>query len=223
MLLALTLTLALSGGPNPTPAFAAKPGDPPIRLTLSNDVFYLGQHAKVRVRTETDGYLLVLRMDGEGRVRVLFPLDPDDSTTIRGGKDYEVKSRGDREAFMVDESTGVGSVLAVISAEPFDFSSYVRGRHWDYRALSDSTDRNDPEASLLDIVDRMAPARYEYDLARYTVVDGRNYPTHARYYGPSYYYDPWSHPFSGFWGPRFGFGFGFGFGGRPYRRHRYWW
>lgn len=221
MLLALTLTIALSAAPTSLPILAPGPTDPPIRLRLSNDEFMLGQRAKVRVRTRNDGYLLVLRMDGEGRVRVLFPVDPDDSTTIKGGKDYEVKSRGDRDAFVVDESTGVGTVLAVVSSDPFDFSAYTNGRHWDYRALDDSADTDNAEATLLDIVDRVAPARYEYDVVRYTVLDGRNYPTHARYYGPSYY-DPWYHPFYG-WGPRVRFGFGVGFGGYPYRRHRFWW
>lgn len=220
MLFALTLMLAVATAP--TPPLTAGPTDPPIRLRLSDDRYMLGERAKVRVRTEQDGYLLVLRMDGEGRVRVLFPVDPDDSATIRGGKEYEVKSRGDRDAFVVDESTGVGTVIAIVSSDPFDFSAYVRGRHWDFRALADSTDRDNPEASLLDIVDRMAPGRYEYDAATYTVIDGRHYPTHARYYGPSYY-DPWYHPFAGWWGPRVRFGFGIGFGGFPYRRHRFWW
>lgn len=225
MLLALTLTLALIPASNP--AFAAGPTDPPIRLRLSDEEYMVGERAKVRIKAERDGYLLVLRMDGEGRVRVLFPVDPEDSATIRGGKEFEIRGRGDRDAFVVDESTGVGTILAALASEPFDFSAFMRGRHWDYRALGDSTDSRDPEASLLDILDRMAAGHYEYDVAKYNVIDGSRYPTHARYYGPVHYspayYDPWfSHPFLGFWGPRYRFGFGVGFG-FPYRRHRYWW
>lgn len=220
MLLALAFTLATTSTINSVPV------DPPVRVRLSDDAFMIGERVKVRVKAEQDGYLLVLRVDGEGRVRVLFPVDPDDSTSIRGGKEFEIRSRGDRDAFVVDESTGVGMVLAALTMEPLDFSTFVRGRHWDYRALSDSADSRDPETSLLDLVDRMIPGSYEYDLARYSVIDGRSYPTHARYYGPRFYrgafYDPWYHPFSGFWGPRFHFGIGIG-GGFPYRRHRYWW
>jgi hypothetical protein len=76
----------------------------------------------------------------------------------------------------------------------------------------------------------MVSSGYEYDVATYTVLDGRNYPSHARYYGPSHYgpayygafYDPWfGFPF--YWGSRYRFGFGFGVGfGHSHRRH-YWW
>ena len=41
--------------------------DPPIQLWLSNDGRFLpGDHAKVEVRIEEDGYLLILQVDPEG-------------------------------------------------------------------------------------------------------------------------------------------------------------
>jgi hypothetical protein len=228
MFLALTLSLL---GPFPvshqlvTAPTASTALSAPIQLRLSDDEYMIGERAKVRVKTDRDGYLVVLRMDGQGRVRVLFPVDPDDSMTIRGGKEYEVRGRGDREAFVVDEPRGTGAVLAAISDQPFDFTGFTRGRHWDYRALVDSATEGDPEATLLDLVDRMSGGgHYDYDLARYTVLENQRTPSHARFYGPVYY-DPWYSPaFSPYWGSRFRFGFGFGFGGyHPYRRHRYWW
>jgi hypothetical protein len=117
MFLALTLSLL---GPFPvshqlvTAPTASSALSAPIQLRLSDDEYMIGERAKVRVKTDRDGYLVVLRMDGQGRVRVLFPVDPDDSMTIRGGKEYEVRGRGDREAFVVDEPRGTGAVLAAI-------------------------------------------------------------------------------------------------------------
>ncbi len=228
MLLALTLSLV---GPAPvSPSLLTAPSAltaylAPIQVRLSDDEYMIGERAKVRVKTERDGYLVVLRMDGEGRVRVLFPVDPDDSTTIKGGKDYEVRSRGDRDAFVVDEPRGTGAVLAAVSDQPFDFTGFVRGRHWDYRALADSSS-DDPEATLLDLVDRMTGGHYDYDLVRYTVLENRRYPSHARFYGPAYY-DPFYYPAAyPFYGSRFRFGFGIGFGGFGGfygHRRRYWW
>src|SRR2546427_508220 len=51
--------------------------DPPVKVWLNHDnYFQRGDKARVNVRLADDGYLLVLRTDAEGRVRVLFPLDP---------------------------------------------------------------------------------------------------------------------------------------------------
>jgi hypothetical protein len=46
---------------------------------------------------------------------VLFPLEPQDDQRITGGKKYELKSRGGREAFVADDSSGHGTVLAAIA------------------------------------------------------------------------------------------------------------
>jgi hypothetical protein len=218
MLIAMTLLLALS----PTiPASAGlRQTDPPIKLKLSDNVLLPGEHARVRVKTAEDGYLLVLRVDGEGRVRVLYPIDPLDSGRIRGGHEFEVRGRGDREAFTVDEREGSGTVLAAVSAQPFRFEEYSRGGHWDYRALSAEPVGSDGEASLLDLVDSLSAGHYDYDVVTYTVTSGVRARNYAGYYGP--FYDPWYHPFYPFYGSGFRFGFGFGFGGRRFRGHRRW-
>jgi hypothetical protein len=201
--------------------------DPPIRLRLSEEHYEQGDHARVRVKTLNDGYLLVLRADGAGRVRVLFPLDPDDEGAIRGGREFEIVRHGDHEAFSVDEREGTGTVLAVRSDQPFDFSEFERNGHWDFRKLAFEQGDSDPEAALLDLVDRMAgDQHYDYDLATYTVT-----PRSLDRYRAGWA-DPW------FWGcfgcypwyagPAWGGGWGFratvGFGhSRPWawwRRHR---
>jgi len=184
--------------------------DPPIHVWFNSDGQYAyGDRAKVYAKSAQDGYLVVLRSDGAGHVRVLFPLDPQDEQRVTGGKKYEVKGRGGREAFVADESGGHGSVLAAVSESPFRVDQLTQDGHWDLKALSTPRVREDPEAGLLELIDGMkAPnQRFDYDVAKYVVSqryarDLYPYP----YAGPGWWgYDPW-------WG--YGRGIGLGFGWR---------
>lgn len=218
-----TLALALLI-PAPTPpAFTPGPTDPPIKIKLSDDAVMPGERIKVRIKTAESGYLLVLRLDGAGRVRVLYPVDPEDSQSVSGGREFELKGRGGREAFTVDEREGRGTIFAAVASQPFQFDDFARGGHWDYRALSaDST--TDDEARLLDLADRMATGHYEYDLVTYQVWSNNaaDSHTHAGWYGPRYF-APFYDPFYPYFGSRFSFGFGVRVGGRHFRRSRWWW
>jgi uncharacterized protein DUF4384 len=216
-------------------------GDPPIRVSLNHDYYRRGERAKVYVQADQDGYLVVLRADADGRVRVLFPLDPGDDNFVRGDREIEIRGRGDREAFSVDDAPGTGAVLAAISHDPLTFTSYVRGDHWDYRVLGERRVDDDPEAGLLDIVRQMAgDEHFDYDLARYNV-ETQSSRTYSSYYDPFYstcfgcyspgfgyngysftlavgrgYCDPfWYDPFDPFCydGYRYGYGYGYGYGG----------
>src|SRR5262245_50564638 len=191
------------------PAMLAANAPPPaVRLKLSDETVVAGDREKVKVRSETDGYLVVLRMDADGYMRVIFPVDPNDDAFIRRGKDFEVRGRGNREAFVVNENRGSGLVLAAVSDRPFIFDQFSdRGNHWNYGALSAQNRSRDPEAALLDIVDRMTDGRYNYDLVSYTI--GRRVltgPVWAGWYGPWYpsRYGVWvGRPYH-YFAPRFG-------------------
>lgn len=159
MLLALALSLLMPSD------------DPPIRLKISDDVFVRGERARVRVKAAHDGYLLVLRADAQGRVRVLFPLEPSNDAAIRGGKEVEIRGRGDRDAFTVDDAEGSGKILAALSTQPFQLDAFALGGHWDYRALAAQDSAADAEAALLALVNRMSQGSYDYDLVTYTVTD----------------------------------------------------
>src|SRR6266550_4331963 len=89
--------------------------DPPIKIKLSDDVYLRGERARVKVKTIENGYLLVVRADAQGRIRVLFPQEPGDAAAIRGGREVEIRSRGNREAFTVDDADGSGKILAAVS------------------------------------------------------------------------------------------------------------
>jgi uncharacterized membrane protein YgcG len=234
MLLPLMLSLV---GSALAPANAASArvvsDDPPIKVWLNHDNYYRGDKARVNARLNDDGYVVVLRADADGRVRVLFPLDPGDDAFVRGGETIEVRGRGDREAFYIDEREGSGLVLAARSATPFKFDPFVRGDHWDYRVLDVRQSGDDKEAALVDIVQRMTDGHFDYDVATYVVSAPRAYrdyypayydvgfgwgwPYRYGYFGSCYdgfFYDPFycgSAFYSPFYNPFFFGGFGFGF------------
>ena len=225
MYIPLALSLAVLSTPPAVSAPPAPPAPPaPIRLKLSDDVLWPGERVRVKVKPAEDGYVVVLRVDAQGRVRILYPRDPDEPAAVRGGKEFEVKGRGDREAFVADEPEGGGTVLAAWSAAPFRFDAFTRAGHWDYSALAVDTTRGDGESVLLGLVDRLVGGgddKYEYDVATYTVSRdaGRRYAGWYRPgYGPSWY--GWYDPF--FFGPRYRFGATFFFGRPYYRRFRRW-
>jgi len=216
----------------------------PVTVRLNHDQFTAGDHARVYVQTARDGYLVVLHADPQGRIRVLFPLDPSDDDFVRGGKKFEVRGRGNRDAFQIEASDGSGTVLAAVAPDAFDFGAFTMNDHWDFRALGSpsGTVRDDPLARLTDILQKMSgdsAGRFDYDYATY-VVNSRDiaslygygsrygfYPYHFGYYDP-FCYDPFFFGVSSFcYGAGYGFGFrggyGFGFGFpiyRPYRPYR---
>jgi hypothetical protein len=199
------------------PAIRAAGDDPPIRVWLNSDGNYAyADRAKVYAKSAEDGYLVVLRTDGAGRVRVLFPLDPRDDQRIARGKKHELKGRGGREAFIADDTSGHGTVLAATSTSPFRVDGFTRDGRWDTRALSDQQVRDDPESGLLSVVQQMKPSGEQFVYAVATYVVSEQY---ARGLYPDPYagrgwwsYDPW-------WGygPRVGVGFWY----RPWYRPWY--
>ncbi|HUQ15531.1 MAG TPA: DUF4384 domain-containing protein, partial [Gemmatimonadales bacterium] len=190
MYLTLLLPLLLASGPG-QPA-AATADDPPIQIWINNDGRFLrGDRARVHVRTEDDGYLVVLHADAEGHLRVLFPIDPTDDNFVRGGKKYEVEGRGGRDAFDVGDRSGRGTVYAAISRSAFRFDEFVLGDHWDYKALAPRQLAEDPEPELTELLRRMAQGSFDYDVMSYYVVD-RVYASDYSYdrsYSSGLYYD----------------------------------
>src|SRR5438094_6790431 len=127
MMLTLMVSL-LASAPPERAAEAIRSDDPPIKISLNQDnYFQRGDRARVKVRTAEDGYVVVLRSDAQGRVRVLFPLDPTDDDFVRGGRTLEVRGRGDREAFYIDDGEGSAVVLAARSAAACRCEELVRG------------------------------------------------------------------------------------------------
>ena len=220
MLLPLLLLHSL-GAPAAPASPRAVAADPPVRVWFnSNGDYEFGNRAKVYAQAAQDGNLVVLRADAAGHVRVLFPIDPADDQRVGARKKYELKGRGGREAFVADDTTGHGTVLAAVAETPFRFEQFEKNGHWDYSALSDSTVRADPEAGLMDLVQRMQAAgdHFDFDVAAYTVSSP---PRYVGWVYPYAWRGPWDPWYGGYWyGPRLGVGLRFGdpfFGPRWHR------
>jgi hypothetical protein len=205
----MLIPLLLLASPVAPDAGPAAGKDPPVHVWFNDDGKYVyGDGAKVYVQAAEDGYLVVLRSDARGNLRVLSPLDPDDDQAINGGKKHEAKGRGGREAFVVEDTSGQGTVLAAWSKTPFDLRRYQRNGHWDLQALGDvggglSDSPDDPETRLLGVVDAIKPegGHYEYDAATYIVYSPRF--ARAGYGYPSPYAYPYAYPYAwsgGWWG-----------------------
>jgi hypothetical protein len=159
-----------------------------VWLSSKGDFRY-GEKAKAYVQTAEDGYVVVLHVEPSGHIRVLFPVDPNEDQFMRGGKKYELKGRGNREAFVAMDS-GQGVVFAAFSKSRFAVEKFTQNGHWDYRALAGDEKGGDIEAHLMDVVHEMQPAEhYAYDAASY-VVDGGRYAYRGRGHGYGYYGGP---------------------------------
>ncbi len=178
--------------------------DPRITVWTNHDQspYNRGNRVRVYVRPESDGYITVVRIDTDGRVRVLFPREPWEDNFARGGRTFEVLDRGDR-AFVVDDYPGVGYVFAIASPDPFDFDSYVLGDHWDYRTIADGRVRGDPYVTATDFAARIAArGTYDYDIIPYYVEQHYDYPRFVCYDCHTYvsyrYWDPYRYHCSRF-------------------------
>src|SRR2546422_10437965 len=203
MVMPLLLLYSMGASAAPATTRSVAP-DPPVRVWFISDGDYrYGDRAKVYAKAAEDGNLVVLRADAGGQVRVLFPIDPDGDQHVRGGKKYELKGRGGREAFVVDDTTGHGTVLAALARTPFQFGQFEKNGHWDYSALGGDAVRADPEAALTDLVERMGGTggHFDYDVATYTASPPPRYGGVVGPYGWGGLWAPWAH--ANWDGPRF--------------------
>jgi len=165
--------------------------DQAVRVSLDEGGDYSpGHDAQVDVKTKYDGFLLVLHVDPQGRLRVLFPLEPFDEAFVDGGGRYELVNRGGRGAFYVEDADGIGAVFAAHSDFPFHVNQFAEDHRWDYEALWIPAEV-DVETALVDLVAKMSyDGWFEYDLVEYEVYGEGSYASD----GPTYniYTEPYS-------------------------------
>lgn len=165
--------------------------------TNSTDPYQRGDRVRVYVSAETDAYVTVLRVDTDGRIRMLYPVEPWQDNFVRGGRTFEVLGRDDDNAFDVDDYPGVGYVFAVASADPFSYDQFVRNDHWDYRVIADGRVTGDPYVSLTDFASKITGQDdWDYDITPYYVDKEYEYPRFICYnchaYASYSYWDPYS-------------------------------
>ena len=169
--------------------------------TNQDEVFQRGDRVKVYFRASEDAYVTVFRVDTDGRVRVLYPVEPWNDNYARREQRYEIKQYGDNHAFVVDDYPGQGYVFGVASRDPFDYGALVRGDHWDYRVVSaNGRITGDPYVALTDLVERIIPpnyAEYSYDILPYYVDRHYDYPRFLCYdchaYASYSYWNPYAY------------------------------
>lgn len=245
LLLALTAPLPTTV-PTLAAPFSATAERSAVRLRLNGGDYWPGDRIKVEVEVAEDGYLVVFRVDADGLIRVLFPLDPDLDAFVQGGKRYELRGRGDRETFLADDQGGTGLIYAAVSREPMDLRRYAEGSHWDYVELKLQSD--DPEAELSWFVRQFTSnAEFEYDVMGYRVYGpgGAGVTPVAvagggSYYDPYYYGSSYGYPrtglnisigsqfggyypyYSPYYDPWYGYGYGsYGYGSYGYNGYGY--
>lgn len=166
------------------------------------DVYHRRDPIPVAYRADRDGYVMVMRVDTDGRIRMLYPSDPEGDNFVRGGEDHRVPNPYGYEvehAFAVDDYPGVGYVFAVLSRDPFDFSPHVRNGHWDYRTMGvDGRVTGDPYVALTEIAEDMLPhGSFGFDLVPYYVEAQFEYPRFVCYDCHAYtaypVWDPYRH------------------------------
>src|ERR1700730_7808265 len=105
--LVVTVGLLMQGAGNPLP----------VRLCRADSTVY--------VTLREPGHLVLLHVDAIGRIRVLFPLAPDDSTAISAGGPLAIP--------LPPSAQGSPSpLLALRSCWPFEFAALQAGSTWNY-------------------------------------------------------------------------------------------
>jgi len=147
----LAQAVALAAHPAPKAA--------PIRVWIADSTVY--------VRMRDPGYLTVLHVDPVGRIRVLFPFNPDDNAAAPGGATFQL-------AAPVGAEGGTATIVAARSSRPLQVAGLRAGPFWDYGSgmLFQPTAGNGA-AALLDIADRMADGRsFDFDVTTYRIGRG---------------------------------------------------
>src|SRR6266540_5377629 len=163
---AVTIGLLLQAG-NTHPARSARAPDP-VRVWRADSLAY--------ITLREPGHVLLLNVDPIGRITVLFPFGPYDSTGVDADVPFAVP--------LPPEAQGnPATLVAVRSRWAFDFAALRGGPGgtWDYQdAWLLQPTAGDPLAALLDIADRVTDGRpYDFGVVAYTragVVEERRVP-----------------------------------------------
>ncbi len=146
--------------------------------------FRPGERMRVGFSTSSDAFVAVLHIDTDGRLEFLYPTNPFDDGSVRGGRDYWLPERGFARGLTVRGSSGIGYLYVVASPVPLDFSYFQRGGvgRWDWQFAGNSV-RGDPFLALDQITRLLIPewgyVPYGVDYYSYYVGGRHSYPSYA--------------------------------------------
>ncbi|MDQ3698352.1 MAG: DUF4384 domain-containing protein, partial [Gemmatimonadota bacterium] len=182
-----------------SPAIGALNSGPSVRVWLDggSDLRH-GESPELYFRTDDDAFVMVIRIDTDGRQEVLFPRHFDDEQRVRGRRTYRVTGDS-RGSFVVDDDPGLGYVFAIASWGPFDLDEMALGRSGNYRYASARV-YGDPFVAVQSLAERLLDrdALYSLDHVQYHVGGQRyDYPRFLCYecHGYRSYsrWDPYAH------------------------------
>jgi hypothetical protein len=150
------IALLVQAAANPLPARSAHAPDP-VRVLRADSIAY--------VTLREPGHVLLLNVDPIGRITVLFPFGPNDSTEVDAGVPFAVPLQPEAQG-------NPATLVAVRSRWAFDFAALRGGAGgtWDYEnAWLLQPTAGDPLGALLDIADRVTDGRpYDYGGVKYS-------------------------------------------------------
>lgn len=174
--------LSLLAIPGPHALVAPSSSRPKVEVWTNRgeDPYAAGQAVQVLFQTDRDAYVTVLRVDTDGRVRVLFPRQPWEDNFARGGRVYQIQGTASSAGFRADDYPGEGYLFAVASADPFTYDPIESDQRWNYDMIADGGRiRGDPYAALTELAERIVPpgdGDWDYDIAPYYVQQHYDYP-----------------------------------------------
>jgi hypothetical protein len=140
---------AVARAPTPAPARASEA----VRVWRTDSIAY--------IELQKPGHLVVLQVDAIGRIEVLFPSAPWDSTAVSADAPVSIE-------LPPEAQSNPATFIAVQSRWRFDFEGLRMGTEWNYDALLLQPTSGDPLAALFDIADRITNGRpYDYGVATY--------------------------------------------------------
>ncbi len=153
---------------------------PNVRIWMDGDrVLRRGERSRAYFRTDEDAYVMIVRIDTDGQLHILYPDTPRDEGFVRAGVTYSTADRG-ADAFYADNSPGMGYVYAIASWDRFDTDVLSRdGRFWDYRNAGFERIHGDPFQAMHEFTQRVLYDRrspYALDYAEYYVERHVDYP-----------------------------------------------
>ena len=185
MLLSLSHAICLFGQISRT-ASTTRASDitPLVTLSSSDEIVDRGDRMRVWFGTAQNAYVIVFRVDTDGRVRMLYPERPWHDAYVRAGRMLEVKNHACDQAscaFIIDDYPGQGYVFAIASISPFEFDRIANGDYWDYTEIAHGGRvLGDPFVSLSMLMNRILPEPAEggasYDVSEYHVGAMYDYP-----------------------------------------------
>ncbi len=156
-----------------------------------------GEQVRIQYRTSHDAYVAVFRIDTDGRVALLSPVDPWDDGLRPGGRDEELRL-ATSPYWTVTDDPGMGYMFLVASPVPLDFSRFRFHPEfgWDLSAVA-STVYDDPYVAMDDFIAAILPdwrdVGYALDFVSYHVDEPRSYPRFLCYDCHTYQsFDEWN-------------------------------